>query len=167
VAKAGRNGTLGERVSIGGAPWKIDGCPLKATAIAVAGRTIYAASFNGAEEPAGLYTTVSRDGGGRFPAPQPLHPEAAVSDAPSLALAGGGAVAAWHAKVGDVRRVYLRTLGHDSALGPVFELPAPEGTAQSPTLVTDGTGVRVVWQQGDQIYTAAVAATRRQAKVSR
>lgn len=56
VARAGGSGVgPARRVPIGGAPWKIEGCPLKPTVVAVDGTTVHAASFNGAETPAGVY----------------------------------------------------------------------------------------------------------------
>lgn len=167
VARAARGADFGARVALGGAPWNIDGCPLKPTVVAVAGRKLYAASFNGAETPAGVYLAASRDGGRTFSRPVSIHPEAAVSDAPALAAAGSKLFVAWQAKVGEQpRRIYWRTAGADGGVaGAPRELAAPAAsravagataaaTAQSPALAARPDGrVQIVWQQGEEIFT--------------
>ncbi len=67
-------------------------------------------------------------------------------------------VIAWHGKTSGGKRVFWRTATRGGrSLGPVQELQAPPGTAQSAALATRPDGqVQVVWQQDDQIYTAAL-----------
>jgi len=147
-----------KRVGTGGLPWHIAGCPLKPTSILVDGSTVYAASHNGAATPPGIFLSVSRDAGATFGTPVPVHPDARVADAPVMARSGREVLLAWHAKVGADRRVFYRWIGDDGKrLGPVTELPAAAGTTQTPALAThtDGRG-QIVWQQGNQILTAAL-----------
>lgn len=155
----GEGGSFGARVSTGGAPWKIDGCPLKPTVLAVRGDTVYTAAHNGAEQPAGVLLATSRNGGASFEAAYPAHPGAAVSDAPAIALAGGDrAVVAWHAKSDGPRQIFYRTL---DATGQPLDAPnalaGGEETAQHPALASRHDGrVQIAWQQGDLIYTAII-----------
>jgi len=145
------------RKPVGLQPWQLEGCPLKPTVVAVDGPRVYAAAFSGAEEKAGVYFSSSTDGGATFTRAVAVHPEAVVSDAPTLTLARGQPVIAWHAKAGDVRRVYWRTVASGGAMGPVREIDAPAGVSQSPAIAARRDGlVQVVWQQGDRILTTAL-----------
>ncbi len=147
------------RAQLARVPWKLDGCPLKPTVVAVDGRTVYSASFHGGENPAGVYAAVSNDGGESFAAEFAVHPQAAVSDAPALVIASGGLpVMAWHGKTTGGRRVFWRTLARDDGpMGPVIELPAPASISQAPALAARGDGrVQLVWQQAEQIYTTVL-----------
>jgi hypothetical protein len=160
VARAdGKDGAFGERVSTGGAPWKIDGCPLKPTVLAVRGDTIYTAVHNGAEQPAGVLLATSRNGGASFNAAQAAHPGAQVSDAPAIALAARDrAVVAWHAKTDGPRQIFYRTL---DASGQPLDAPnvltSGDETAQHPALASRPDGrVQIAWQQGQRIYTSTI-----------
>jgi thiol-disulfide isomerase/thioredoxin len=95
--------TFGAPVRLGGdLRWKIDGCPLKPTVVAAQGSRVYAAAFNGASEKTGVRFAVSSDGGRTFGAFEPVHADAAVSDAPSIvALPGETVRVFWHGKAGD------------------------------------------------------------------
>jgi hypothetical protein len=150
--------TFGAPVRAGEARWKLDGCPLKRTVVATDGDHVYTAWFTGAAPPGGVFFARSRDGGQSFAAAVPLHPEAAVSDAPSLAAAPGGrVVVAWHAKTGGERRVFLRTSAdHGATFGGVVEAPGAATAAAYPEVVVaaDGRAGYVAWQQGQ---TAVVA----------
>lgn len=161
-AEAG-GGAFGTRVSTGGTPWKIDGCPLKPTVLAVRGDTVYTAAHNGAENPAGVMLAASRDGGASFEPAYAAHPGALVSDAPAIALAAGDrAVVAWHAKTDGPRHVFYRTLdATGQPLGAPGELASGDETAQNPALASRPDGrVQIAWQQGDVIYTSTIEAAR-------
>lgn len=153
--------TFSPRVSVGGPAWILDGCPLKPTALAASGATLHAAVFNGAVQPTGVLYSRSTDGGKSFGEAIKLHPEATVSDAPTLGAHGHHALAFWHAKVaGGERRVYGRRLEADGArLGPVFAVGAASGASSLPAAATlpDGTTI-VAWQQGEQVLAARVPA---------
>ena len=143
------------RVRLSPNRWPIDGCPLKPTAVAADGANVYAAYYSGGENPQGVYFVRSSDGGRTFSAPLQVHPEASVSDAPVLALAGSTLHLFWHAKTSAARRVFTRSSSDAGrSFGPVTELPAPAGAAQLPVVAgrADGT-VQVAWQQGTEIRT--------------
>jgi hypothetical protein len=153
--------TFSARVGVGGPAWVLDGCPLKPTALAATGSLLHTAVFNGAAKPAGALYSRSTDGGKSFGNAVTLHPEAAVSDAPTLAAQGQDLFAFWHAKLpGGERRVYGRLSGDGGdQFGPVFPVGAAAGTSSLPTagMLPDGRAV-VAWQQGEQVMVATVAA---------
>jgi thiol-disulfide isomerase/thioredoxin len=149
--------TFSARVGISGPAWILDGCPLKPTALAASGPLLHTAVFNGATQPTGILYSLSADGGKTFGEAVKLHPEATVSDAPTLAASGDHVFAFWHAKLGSgERRVYGRVLtAGATAPGPVFAVGAANGasTLPSATPLPDG-GAVVVWQQGEQVVSA-------------
>jgi hypothetical protein len=145
--------TFGPRARIVGNRWKIDACPLKPTAIAADGDDVYAAYFTGGENPQGVYFVRSGDGGRRWSTPMPVHPGAAVSDAPVLALAGSTLHLFWHAKLDGARRIFTRaSTDGGRTFGAPTEIPAPEGAAQLPAVAVraDG-GVQLAWQHGSEV----------------
>ncbi len=148
-----RGETFSERVAVSGPAWRIEGCPLKPTALAIDGANVYTLVHNGAAEPPGLLFARSADAGVSFGEAIPIHPDAGVSNHPVLVATDDALVAVWHAKVDAGRRVYLRR-STDSGVtfGPVAELEAPEGTSAFPdaAAMPDG-ALLVVWQQGEQI----------------
>jgi hypothetical protein len=151
------SGVHSRPVPTGGKEWRLDGCPLKPTVVAVQGSRVYTAAFNGAETPAGVYFSMSADAGRRFGAATLVHPQASVSDAPALVLARGEPLLAWHAKTQGPRRVFWRSATRDGQWGAVQELEAPAGTAQYPALAARPDGrVQIVWQQGEQIMTRSI-----------
>lgn len=158
VGRADSAGHFTTRVSTGGTPWHLDGCPLKPTAMAVRGTHIYTAAHNGADTPPGVMLSASNDGGKTFATPYAAHPGAQVSDAPALAAVGQRVLVAWHAKTEGPRRVFYRTLDADgSALGAPVELATGEGSTQTPALAARADGrAQIAWQQGDLIYTTAL-----------
>lgn len=161
VLRIGRGSPrAGQRVSIGGAPWQIEGCPLKPTAVAVQGRRVLAAVHNGAESTPGVVYASSADGGATFRNHGLVHPAASVSDAPSIALHSESALLAWHAKTEGARRVFYRLLALDGRpLAEVRELDAEPGAAQYPVVAARPDGrFQIVWQQADRIMTAVLPA---------
>lgn len=146
--------TFSPRTRIVGKRWAIDGCPLKPTTVAATGDNIFAAYYTGGEDPQGVYFVRSTDGGKTYSAPVLAHPDAKVSDAPVLTLAGNTLHLFWHAKVGDgARRLYTRasTDAGASFSAPV-ELPMADGAAQLPAVVGRADGsVQLVWQHGSEI----------------
>jgi len=151
------NAVLGAPVQTGGKEWQLDGCPLKPTVVAVQGRRVYTAAYNGGESPAGVYFSMSADAGKTFGASSAVHPGATVSDAPTVVLARGAPLLAWHAKTTGPRRIFWRSATRDGEFGPVHELAAPEGTAQHPALAARPDGrVQLVWQHGEQILTTVI-----------
>lgn len=159
VTRLGRDDrAAAQRVSIGGAPWQIAGCPLKPTVMAVHGDHVFAAVHNGGEATPGVIFSVSRDGGRSFEPRGIVHQEAVVSDAPSVATNGKIVLLAWHAKLTGPRRVFYRFFDLEgSARSEIIELDTAPGIAQAPVVATrpDG-GFQLAWQQGDRIWTTRI-----------
>lgn len=150
--------SFSERVKVAGKPWVLEGCPLKPTVLAAGEGHLYTAVFNGAIEPTGVLFSHSPDGGRRFEEAMPLHPEATVSDSPSLVSTSRGLYAFWHAKAAGERRVYMRTsTDHGASWSAVTEVEAPAGAGGYPAAagMPDGAAA-LVWQQGEQILATKV-----------
>lgn len=147
---------VSEPVRVGKGRWKIEGCPLKATGLAVDGETVWASWYGQAEEPAGVWIAQRKTSGSPFTDDRPLHPSAVVSDAPVVVARGGKVWAAWHAKEGNSpRRVYI---SHRPAGGEFTQpkaVSSPSEAASYPALALAGDDLVVAWQQGD-----AIVATR-------
>jgi hypothetical protein len=159
-ADGGRS--FGPRVPTGGAPWTIDACPMKATALASDGRVVYAAAFDGGSPTPGAYVSRSTDGGRTFGNAVALHPGAAVADAPVLAVLRRKVVAAWHAKADSSsdRRVYLAvSRDRGRTFSPPAAVPASTGPAGYPAVARRRDGLQLAWQQGDTIVTRFLSST--------
>lgn len=159
VAESAGKG-YGKPVRVGEGQWKIDGCPLKRTAIAAAGANVFTAAYTGGREPAGVYFSRSTDSGASFKPAVAIHAEAAISDAATVAAAPDGRVyVAWHGKTDGGRRVFVRA-STDGGLSfsPVTELPSPPGVAAYPELdiAPDGSAW-LAWQQDTVAYVARVS----------
>lgn len=143
------------RTSIVGARWEIEGCPLKPTTVVAANDEVVATYFSGGETPQGAYLVRSNDGGSSWSKPMLLHPGAAISDAPVVALAGQTLHVFWHAKVGaSPRRIFTRaSQDMGRSFGPVTELPVQTGVAaQLPVIAPHRDGsVQLAWQQGTEV----------------
>ena len=152
--------SFGQGVRLGSDRWKIDGCPLKPTVLAVDGGNAYAAAFNGAAEPGGVRFAASADGRSTFGAFAPLHPEAVVSDAPVLVATGDGIAALWHGKVatGDKRAVFMRRSADRGATWGAVETLSTKGTeAGNATAAGRGDGSIVgAWIEGDRVVTTII-----------
>lgn len=150
-----------ERQSIGGAPWQINGCPLKPTVVALHDSKVFAASHSGGEATPGVILSVSNDEGNSFTPRGIVHPSAAVSDAPSIAINKSLVLLAWHAKVGTApRRVFYRYYNLDGdPLGEVKELESSPGVSQFPIIAARPDGnFQLLWQQADRIWSTTLAA---------
>ena len=146
------------RVRWGGAAWPIEGCPLKPTSLAVDGNHLYTASYNGGANPQGAYLSRSIDDGRSFEPAVQLHPGAAVSDAPVIAVLDGRIVAAWHAKTTGERRIYMSVSQDRGRTFPApVEIPAPPGPGIHPVMAVRAGGIQIAWQQGDSIVTRYLA----------
>jgi len=156
----GRSFDSGGRLDL--ARWDINGCPLKPTELAIDGDRIYAATFTGGEDPAGLYFSRSVDGGDSFSGARQVHVAAGYSDAPALTIDGAGALRlVWHAKTGGPRRLFTAvSVDAGETLSAPVEIATPEGTSAYPAadVAADGT-VWVAWQQeNEEVFVTALAA---------
>jgi hypothetical protein len=149
---------FGAPARLGEARWRMDGCPLKPTTVAVHGDHVYTTWYSAVEEPPGVWFTRSTDGGASWNAGVPLHPAAAVSDAADLAVAPTGEIAVvWHAKAGKGRQIFF---SRSAQAGERFSSPAAltdgESTASLPAVAVAGAQAHVVWQADDRIWHRAV-----------
>lgn len=159
VTRIAPDGTiLSDRADIGTTPWQIDACPLKPTAVAVKGDSVFAAVYSGGEAEPGVFFSHSQDGGRSFVRAEPTHAEALVSDAPSVAVNDSHALVAWHGKTEGPRRVFYRMYNLAGAsVGGIQAVDSGPGHASSPVVVTlpDGS-FRVAWEQDDRIHTTVL-----------
>lgn len=160
---AGPTAKFGEVVRVGEGQWKIDGCPLKRTDVAADGNNVYSVVYTAGREPGGVYFSRSTNGGASFLPAVEMHPGAAISDGPTIAVASGGIVyVAWHGKTDAGRRVFVRaSTDHGATFSPVVEVPAPAGTAAYPEIhaAPDGSAW-LAWQQDQGVDIAHVTATK-------
>jgi hypothetical protein len=163
VARSDDGGrTFASRVPIGGAHWKIDGCPLKPTAVNRQGDVVYAAVYSGGEQQPGAYFARSLDGGASFIQFTQIHPGAIVSDAPAIAARDATVTLLWQAKVGAERRLFMReSRDRGVTFGAPVEMPTPPGNATLPAVATAGDATAIVWQQGDQVFFGRYRASAR------
>ncbi len=76
-----------------------------------------------------------------------------------MLVAGDGNVSViWDAKIGEVKRLYLRTsTDHGKTFGPVTELDVPAGAADYPAMAAGKNGrVLIAWQQNNQVRLRAM-----------
>ncbi|MDX2144233.1 MAG: sialidase family protein [Rhodospirillaceae bacterium] len=156
-----KTGAVSAPVGTGGAPWQIAACPLKPTVMALRGETVFAAVYNGGEEKPGVFFSVSTDGAKSFGPAVAAHPEAIVSDAPSIAVNDRFVALAWHGKTTGPRRVFYRMYDLTGRpVGDIAELTTGEDNAQNPVLATRADGkFQIAWQQSSRIHTAVLPAT--------
>jgi len=161
---AGRTFASEARLPLG--KWKIDGCPLKPTELAVDGPRVYAASYTGGTEPPGVYFSRSTDGGRTFSGSALIHPGAPYSDAPEMTVGPNGLLRiVWQAKAdgktGGPRRLYTaESRDQGVALSAPVEIPTPTGNSAYPasTVAPDGT-VYVTWEQeGEEVFVTRLVA---------
>jgi hypothetical protein len=147
-----------ERADVGGAPWQIAGCPMKPTVLAAQGDEVLAAVHSGGEPRPGVILSHSRDGGRSFRSLGLVHPEAAVSDAPAIAISGSVALVAWHAKLDGPRRVFYRLYGPSGEpRSAIREVGGEPGAAQHPVVAARPDGnFQIAWQQGTRIWTDVI-----------
>ena len=145
--------SFGAPAETGGAPWRLEGCPLKLTAMATTPDTIHSLVHNGAEDPPGLLYAHAAQREMSFLPPQKIHPEAAVSDSPAMASIGDTLLAAWHAKVDGPRRIYYRfSLDGGENFLPVRALPTGEASVGYPAITATPDGRFVLaWQENEVI----------------
>jgi hypothetical protein len=168
VARSDDGGrSFGTRVRLGSERWSINGCPLKPTVVAVDGRNVYAAAYNGASDPGGVRFAASSDAGRSFSEFARVHPDAAVSDAPALvSLPQGRLALAWHGKLPAAagtpspRTVFLRA-GDDNGRrwAGIRTLSEPGSEAGYPSLAARPDGsIVALWVQGDRIVSTVIPA---------
>ena len=162
VTRIGPDGRVkSELVDTGTTPWQIDACPLKPTVVAANGEAVFAAVYSGGEEEPGVFFSSSMDGGQSFVRAEPVHANALVTDAPSIAVNNSQVLVTWHGKTDGPRRVFYRM--YDLTGAPISGIAAVESGpehASDPVVVTLPDGrFRVVWEQEDRIHTTVLPST--------
>ncbi len=153
-----RGKTFKPRVRWGGVSWKIEGCPLKPTSIAVDGDHVYLVAYNGGANPPGAYFSRSTDGGKSYEPAVALHPGATVSDMPVVKVLDGKIIVAWQAKTTGDRRVYISvSRDRGKTFSTPVEMAAPPGTGIQPVIAGRAGGLQIAWQQGDTVMTQYLA----------
>lgn len=147
-----------ERVDTGTAPWHIDACPLKPTAVVTQGEAVFTAVYGGGEDEPGVFFSSSMDGAKSFTRAVPAHADAIVSDAPSLAVNRKYALLAWHAKTDGPRRVFYRMYDLSGApVGGITAVDSGPEHASSPVVIARPDGrFQVAWEQEDRIHTTVL-----------
>jgi hypothetical protein len=145
---------------LGDMRWKIEGCPLKPTVVAVQGERVYAAAFNGATEKTGVRFAASADGGRTFGPFELLHADAAVSDAPALvALRGSEVRAFWHGKAADApARAIYTSYSSDGGrtFGPVERIGVAAQAGYPTAALLNGGAAGLAYVGDDRVWFRAV-----------
>ncbi|MEQ8733301.1 MAG: sialidase family protein [Rhodospirillaceae bacterium] len=159
VTRFGPDGAIkNDRVAMGTTPWQIDACPLKPTAVAIKEDAVFSAVYSGGEEEPGVFFSSSVDGGKSFVRATPTHPDALISDAPSIAVNDSHVLVAWHGKTNGPRQIFYRMYDlTGSPVGNIAAIDSGSEHASSPVVVAlpDG-GFRVAWEQEDRIHTTVL-----------
>ena len=140
-------------VRVGNGRWQLEGCPLKRISVAAGSEQEYVAWYAEMETPKGVWLGRRDNKDQSFGNYTPLHPDAAVSDAPATAAHGNALWVVWHAKTDDaVRGIYLSTSDNGGA-----SMSAPErvsdrdGTAAFPAIALNEREAIIGWEAGGQI----------------
>jgi len=141
-----------EPVRVGNGRWQLEGCPLKRISVAAGSKQEYVAWYAEMETPKGVWLGRRDHKDQRFGHYTPLHPDAAVSDAPATAAHGDALWVAWHAKTADAGRgIYLSTSDDGGAtLSPPERLSGAEAAAFPAIALNDREAI-VGWETNGQI----------------
>ena len=159
VTRIAPDGTVkSDRVDTRTAPWQIDACPLKPTAVVTHGDAVFTSVYGGGEEEPGVFFSASMDGGQSFTRAVPVHADAIVSDAPSIAANDQYVLLAWHGKTDGPRRVFYRMYDlSGTAVGGITEVDSGSEHASNPVVTVRPDGqFQVAWEQEDRIHTSVL-----------
>ena len=151
---ADRGKTFGPTVVVSDKKWKIAACPLKPLALTTDAKGhVYAAWYAGEENPAGAFFAVSNDKGQSFGKPLRLHDAAKVSDHANVIANNDGFVrVVWDARVGEVKRVYMRTsTDFGKTFSDVQEVEMPAGASEYPVVAAAKGKTYMAWQLNGRI----------------
>ena len=140
-------------VRVGHGRWQLEGCPLKRISVAAGSEQEYVAWYAEMETPKGVWLGRRSTQDESFGDYTPLHPDAAVSDAPATAAHGEALWVVWHAKTADAGRgIYLSTSEDGGALmSPPERLSGRDGTAAFPAIALTEREAIIGWETGGQI----------------
>ena len=140
-------------VRVGNGRWQLEGCPLKRISVAAGGEREYVAWYAEMETPKGVWLGRRDNKDQSFGNYTPLHPDAAVSDAPATAAHGDALWVVWHAKTADAGRGVYLSISDDSgaSLSPPERLSDRDGTAAFPAIALNEREAIIGWETGGQI----------------
>ena len=140
-------------VRVGNGRWQLEGCPLKRISVAAGGEREYVAWYAEMETPKGVWLGRRGTQDETFGNYTPLHPDAAVSDAPATAAHGDALWVVWHAKTADAGRgIYLSTSDNGGAsMSRPERLSDRDGTAAFPAIALNEREAIIGWETGGQI----------------
>jgi len=152
----------GAATRVGNAHWQIDGCPLKRISVAAGSEQEYVAWYAETETPKGVWLGRRSTQDETFGNYTPLHPDAAVSDAPATAAHGDALWVVWHAKTADAGRgIYLSTSDDGGiSLSAPERLSDLDGTAAFPAIALNEREAIIGWEAGGQIVAMRRARTQ-------
>ena len=149
-------------VRVGNGRWQLEGCPLKRISVAAGSEQEYVAWYAEMETPKGVWLgrrSLQDESFGHY---TPLHPDAAVSDAPATAAHGDALWVVWHAKTADAGRgIYLSTSDDGGAsLSPPERLSDNDSTAAFPAIALNEREAIIGWETGGRIVAMRRARTQ-------
>ena len=146
-------GSTEAAVRVGNGRWQLEGCPLKRISIAAGSEQEYVAWYAEMETPKGVWLGRRGTQDERFGDYTPLHPDAAISDAPATAAHGNSLWVVWHAKTADAGRgIYLSTSEDGGAsLSPPERLSELDGTATFPAIALNEREAIIGWEAGGRV----------------
>ena len=149
-------------VRVGNGRWQLEGCPLKRISVAAGSEQEYVAWYAEMETPKGVWLGRRSTQDKNFGDYTPLHPDAAVSDAPATAAHGDALWVVWHAKTADAGRgIYLSTSDDGGAsLSPPERLSDNDSTAAFPAIALNEREAIIGWETGGRIVAMRRARTQ-------
>ena len=155
-------GSTGAAVRVGNGRWQLEGCPLKRISVAAGSEQEYVAWYAEMETPKGVWLgrrSLQDESFGNY---TPLHPDAAVSDAPAIAAHGDALWVVWHAKTADAGRgIYLSTSDDGGAsMSTPERLSELDSTAAFPAIALNEREAIIGWEAGGQIFAIRIARTQ-------
>ena len=149
-------------VRVGNGRWQLEGCPLKRISVAAGSEQEYVAWYAEMETPKGVWLGRRSTQDESFGDYTPLHPDAAVSDAPATAAHGNALWVAWHAKTADAGRGIYLSISDDggASLSPPERLSELDSTAAFPAIALNEREAIIGWEAGGQIVAMRRARTQ-------
>jgi hypothetical protein len=155
-------GSTEAAVRVGIGRWQLEGCPLKRISVAAGSKQEYVAWYAEMETPKGVWLgrrSLQDESFGNY---KPLHPDAAVSDAPATAAHGDALWVVWHAKTADAGRGIYLSASDDGgvSMSTPERLSELDSTAAFPAIALNEREAIIGWETGGQIFAIRRARTQ-------
>ena len=153
-------------VRVGYGRWQLDGCPLKRISVAAGSEQEYVAWYAEMETPKGVWLGRRDNADQNFSDYTPLHPDAAVSDAPATAAHGNALWVVWHAKTADAGRGIYLSISEDggASMSTPERLSGVDGSAAFPAIALNDREAIIGWETGGRIVAVRRARTQTMAQ---